>query len=222
MKETYDKGIAFICEGDTERYFYISLLNFFCKKHADCEISELDVLSGPMYFIKHNARRIIIRINTVGTITQIVHSANWFNNTCADRYPSKMPWDVFLCYDTDSHEKDISKFQSGDWKKLRQDLNRRNNIRVIDMAASADIEDVFLSDIESISKFIGVEKTLTIADVPKGRKGKVRLKSLFRQHGKTYHEGARAKDLIEALKKNIIIESNILPLTEIEKSIFEV
>lgn len=33
MDNTYDKGIAFICEGDTEKQFYLSLLNYFCDKY---------------------------------------------------------------------------------------------------------------------------------------------------------------------------------------------
>ena len=38
MKYTFDKGIAFILEGATEKVFYLSLLNHLCKKY---ELDEL-------------------------------------------------------------------------------------------------------------------------------------------------------------------------------------
>ena len=31
MKESYEKGLAFIFEGDTEKYFYINFLEFLCN-----------------------------------------------------------------------------------------------------------------------------------------------------------------------------------------------
>lgn len=32
MKERFEKGIAFILEGETEKVFYLSLLKHLCKK----------------------------------------------------------------------------------------------------------------------------------------------------------------------------------------------
>ncbi len=219
MEEVFDKGIAFVFEGDTEKYFYINLLKFFCDKNAGWKFEEYDSIIGGVYLITTPLKRVIIHTNTVGTITQIVHSGNWFNNACAGKYSAKMPWDVFLCYDTDSHKGDVSKFQENDWKTLRANLAKRNNICVYDMAASADMEDVFLKDLASISNFLLLPKPLTVNDVPPGRKGKRRLKALFRLHGQYYHEGQRAKPLIEALDKQTIINSGILPLLLIESSI---
>ena len=220
-KETFDKGVAFVFEGETEFYFYTELLEFFCSRNTGWYLSKKDDLAGGSYVIENGKRRIVICTNTVGTITQIVHSSNWFNNSCASKYSSKMPWDVFLCYDTDSHEYDISKFQENDWKTLRMSLTNRKNICVYDMAASADIEDIFLKDLASVSTFLGLKDCLTEQDIPRGRKGKSRLKALFRDHGKTYHEGIRALNLIKHLNKNTIISSNVLPLIDIEKSIFQ-
>lgn len=220
-KELFDKGVAFIFEGETEFYFYTELLKFFCCRNTEWTLNEKDDLSGISFIAENSTKRIVICTNIVGTITQMVHSGNWFKNSCASKYSSKMAWDVFLCYDTDSHEYDISKFQENDWKTLRENIINRKNIRVIDMAASADIEDIFLQDLPSISTFLEVVGTLTESDIPKGRKGKTRLKALFRNFGKTYHEGSRALNLIKHLNKNTIIDSKILPLLEIEKSIFK-
>ena len=221
MKESYNKGLAFIFEGDTEKYFYINFLEFLCSKHPGWTMREIDSDFGGTYIIEKGNFKIIVCTNTVGTITQVVHSGNWFNNACADKYSSKTPWDVFLCYDTDSHEYDITKFQVGDWKALRSQITRRGNVKIIDIAASADIEDVFLKDLTSITTFLGLETPLTENDIPNGRKGKVRLKLLFRKYRKTYHEGFRAIPLIQSLDKQKLIDSGILPLKDIENSIFQ-
>ena len=38
MKSNYDKGIAFIMEGDTEYQFYDALLLYFERQHPDCHL----------------------------------------------------------------------------------------------------------------------------------------------------------------------------------------
>lgn len=67
-----------------------------------------------------------------------------------------MPWTVYLCYDTDSSNSNISKFYEGDWKILRQDLEKSKTTTIVDLAASADIEDIMLYDIESVLAFLGI------------------------------------------------------------------
>lgn len=69
---------------------------------------------------------------------------------------------------------------------------------VHDIAAAADIEDIILSDIDGVSSFLGSSSTM---ELPTGSKGKAKLKKLFRQVGKTYHEGKRARALIDSLDK---------------------
>lgn len=221
MKETYSKGIAFVFEGDTEKYFYINFLEFLCEKYEGWSIKELDADLSETYLIEKDDQKIIVRTNTVGTITQVTHAGNWFNNACANKYSAKTPWVVFLCYDTDSYTADISKFYSGDWKNLRNKLTKRHNIKVVDIAASADIEDLFLADLGSISNYLGLEETIPSSDVPRKSKGKNSLKLLFRKYHNTYHAGYRALPLIEILNKQTLIDSGVLPLDEIEKAIFK-
>lgn len=91
---------------------------------------------------------------------------------------------------------------------------------MLDVAAKAEIEDIFLLDLSGISKFLGLEKELASTEIPMANKGKRKLKMLFRQYQKTYHEGSRAKDLIEALDKQVIINQNVLPLNKIEEILF--
>lgn len=126
-----------------------------------------------------------------------------------------MDWWVFLCYDVDDYKEDISKFYEGDWATLRSSLNKAK--AVIDVAAAADIEDVMLCDLNSICNYLGC----IVPESLKGRKGKIKLKNLFRDNGQTYHEGKKARTVIESLDMNILIEANLVPLKEIERLLFE-
>ena len=65
-----------------------------------------------------------------------------------------MPWKVFLCYDTDSSEYDITKFYQDDWKLLRKDLIKAKTEEIIDLAASADIEDIILTDLSGVCAYL--------------------------------------------------------------------
>ena len=192
MTDSFSKGIAFIVEGDTEKEFYLSLLAFLCQKHS----------------------AILVKFNVVGTITQIPHSGKWFNTQCVDKYGNKHGWVVFLCYDTDDYKNDISKFYKGDWATLRTLLKKATAI--IDIAAATDIEDIMLQDLAGICRYLGCG----IPSGIHGRKGKVKIKNIFRDNGQTYHEGKRARKLIDTLNMQKIIDSEIVPLLTIEHIIF--
>lgn len=166
-------------------------------------------------------------MNAVGTITQIKNSVHWFQNTCIHAKGKKIPWTVFLCYGTDSYNADITKFYEDDWKNFRKEISKGSRtVKIIDLAASAEIEDVFLLDLHGISQFLGLEEDLKPEDVPNGHKGSARLKQLIlkqRQLNRTmvvYHKGERAKNLIKFLDLQKIMESDLLPLYHLEK-IFE-
>lgn len=47
MSNKYEEGIAFILEGDTEKEFYLSLLEFLCKKHGGILERQLDCGNSP-------------------------------------------------------------------------------------------------------------------------------------------------------------------------------
>lgn len=215
MDRSFEKGFAFILEGDTEKEFYFSFLRFLCQKHG-AKLSRTVNKPAPdiNYELKTDDGVFLIKFNVVNTITQVPRTGKWFNSQCAGKYDPEMDWYVFLCYDKDDYKEDISKFHEGDWAVLRKSLKRAKEI--IDVAAAADIEDVMLQDIEHICRYIGCEPP----SVLKGGKGKIKLKNLFRDHGRYYHEGKRAKDLIDSLDMNTLIESNIVPLKEIERLLF--
>ena len=55
----------------------------------------------------------------------------------------------------------------------------------------------------------------------RGRKSKVKIKNLFKSAGFTYHEGSRAKPLIEVLDMQYLLDNApIPPLGVIEEHIF--
>ena len=107
----------------------------------------------------------------------------------------------------------ISKFYEDDWQELRRQLKKA---RVLDIAAAADIEDVMLTDLPGICRYLDCD----IPDSIPGRKGKVKMKNLFRDHGMAYHEGKRARMIIDLLDMQTIIDHSSLPLSKLEKLVF--
>jgi len=159
---------------------------------------------------------VLVKTYTVGTI--IAHTqapANWFKNSCKLQH-KHIDWTVFLCYDTDSHNNDISQFYEGDWKELRKSLYKNRRTSIIDLAASADIEDIMLLDIEGVCSFLGIIQ----CPIPPGRKGKSKMKKIFRDNGSCYHEGEKAKLLIEHLNKDTIISKSSIPFSIIDDICF--
>jgi hypothetical protein len=74
-----------------------------------------------------------------------------------------------------------------------------------------------LLDSEGVFRFLGIEPI----PIPGGSKGKIKMKKIFRTKGPgyAYHEGERAKPLIEALDLNKIISLSPIPFLEIEQAI---
>ena len=96
---------------------------------------------------------------------------------------------------------------------------RLRNVSIIDFAASADIEDIMLLDIEGICAF----KNQPIVPVPSGRKGKAKMKKLFKSFGIgiAYHEGNRAEPMIKSLDFDKIIQSAPFDLHRLQTILFE-
>lgn len=227
MEKDFEQGFALIMEADTEYQFYEALFLYFAKKHPECTIRRLtdDDTFEPYYIVYGPFGQRIVRMNSVGTITQIHNSASWFNSKVALTKKS-VTWTVFLCYDTDNYNADVTKFYKDDWQTFRQKLTTRRVKRIVDLAAKADIEDVFLQDLHGLSTYLKLQEDLVPTDIPRGRKGSARLKQLFiqlRNQGRTtmfYHKGERARELINCLNFETIIQSSILPLNLLEM-IFE-
>ena len=194
QKSTYDKGIAFICEGDTEKTFYLTFLKYLCRKHGAtmerrAEKNSPDIL----YILELAGKNYLIKFNVVSAISNMPKAGKWFEAECTKTYKCHR-WYAFLCYDTDAYSDNISLFYKDDWINLRRTLEKYGTI-VVDLAAAADIEDIMLCDLEGICHFL--DCPLSAAESLSGRKGSSKMKSLFRSQGKSYHKGERALSLIK-------------------------
>ena len=210
MNGAYTRGIAFIMEGTTEKVFYRAFLKWIAESN-NCTFARGESIdNGDIYFEWDNGtEKVLIKFNVVGTVTQVSHSGKWFTTKCSKEY--RMPWKVLLCYDTDNSENDISKFYQDDWKILRNDLKRARAEEIIDLAASADIEDIMLYDVEGVCRYLGIE----VPEKLTGRKGKAKMKALYRSCGSTYHEGDKAESMVESLDFQKIVDNSPLELEKL-------
>ena len=213
---TYSSGVAFIFEGETEQTFYEILISRFSGQHREYSFSQrydesINEFISESIGTNHS---VIIRMNTVRTVSQVAHSADWFTNTCKKNHRG-IRWTVFLCYDTDSPTEDITKFYEGDWLILRNKLKARN-VEIIDLASRAMIEDLLLYDSEGICNYLEVPNQ----PIPRKGNGKTTLKEFYRKFGKAYHEGERAYTMISGLDMDLIISRSEIQLALVEERCF--
>lgn len=211
MDEGYTRGVAFILEGATEKVFYKAFLNWMAEQ-KNAAFSKTRNTNDICYEWRAADERIIVQFDVVGTVTQMTNSGLWFSNNCAKEY--KIPWIVFLCYDTDSYEDSVTKFYEDDWDVLRNDLISSKAEEIIDLAACADIEDILLCDVDGVCSFLAIDKPENL----KGRKGKSKMKNLYRSCGNTYHEGDKAETMIESLDLQKIVDKSPLDLKRLVNS----
>ena len=212
----YDVGVALIVEGDTEKIFYSEFIEYRTRMHG-LDITRISGVDGTNFEVRRSdGTVVIVKLNNVGTVTQMTNSAEWFLRSCAARH-ADIPWSVFLGYDTDAYNSSITKFHEGDWARLRKDIERSAEV-IVDLAAEADIEDVMLCDYAGVLKFLGLSAG---TPMPGGRKGKVRMKRLHQMSAlnRPYHEGDRTRPLIQALDMEKIMEDAPIPLDLLEKAI---
>ena len=142
---SYTTGIALIVEGATERVFYSEFIRSRALDHGAVVSRVADGDGTSLSIMRHDGSLALVKINNVGTVSQMTNSADWFFRACIAKRRD-IPWHVFLGYDTDSYADNITKFHQGDWKRLRDDIDEAAE-SVTDLAASADIEDIMLCDL---------------------------------------------------------------------------
>ena len=213
----YTGGIALIVEGATEKVFYSELIRLRALVHGATVERASDGDGTNFSVTRQDGSSELVKINNVGTVTQMTNSAERFLRACVARHRS-IPWHVFLGYDTDDYLARITKFHQGDWKRLRDDITPEA-ASVTDLAASADIEDIMLCDYDGVLAFLGLRED---TQLPKGRKGKVRMKQLHRMVAinRPYHEGERARPLVQELDMGKIVKSAPIPLGTLEATLF--
>lgn len=209
-------GAALIMEGATEEVFYSEFIRHLVAVHgASISRLENDGSSGSV-LTRPDGISALIMMDRVGTVTQMVNSGIWFERACAGRY--QIPWFVFLCYDTDEYCSNVTKFHEGDWARLHNQIGAQAR-QVIDLAASADIEDIMLCDYPGVLRFLGLPEDTAL---PPGRKGKARMKRLFHMVAlnRPYHEGQKALPLIRSLDMEAIKAAAPVPFKELEETLF--
>ena len=209
------RGLAFIVEGATEKVFYLEYLSQLCETKGFKLMKDLETREDRYAITSADSEKVVM-MASVNSVSQMTNSATWFDRACVGENP-EVAWTVFLCYDTDEYNSDITKFHEGDWAMLRESIAPSAQ-KVVDMAAEADIEDVILCDLPSVLSFLGLPPE---TKMPSGNKGKTKLKKLFRMAApnKAYHSGERAKDLISHLDMAEIRALAPVPLKEIDESL---
>jgi hypothetical protein len=81
MKDPYASGVAFIFEGDTEQTFYEILISQFSGKHSEYSysVSFDDEVNEFISESISDSHSVIIRMNSVKTITQVLKSGQFFS-----------------------------------------------------------------------------------------------------------------------------------------------
>lgn len=99
---------------------------------------------------------------------------------------------VILCYDEDVFDF-VDQTPPVNWKKLEKDLQIEGADKVIHLKAIKSIEDIFLLDIESILKSIGLSKN-NVKNI--SGSGYQKLKSLYKKVNKMYYKGDRVENFV--------------------------
>lgn len=193
-------GLAFVCEGSTEKVFYRVYVERACEEAGlDCRGGR--VMDTATLEVRGPRGAVAVLFHSMNSVSQMPHVASWFRGVCLPLYEG-VPWHVFLCYDTDEYNADITRFHEGDWAEMRRALAPHVE-EVVELAAAADIEDVMLADLPGVLRFLGLPGD---TPMPYGKSGKAKLGKLFRQSSRcrAYHKGDRARPLIEALDMDTV------------------
>ena len=186
---SYTTGIALIVEGATERVFYSEFIRSRALDHGAIVSRVADGDGTSLSIMRRDGSLALVKINNVGTASQMTNSADWFFRACIAKRRD-IPWHVFLGYDTDSYADNITKFHQGDWKRLRDDIDEAAE-SVTDLAASADIEDIMLCDLEDVLVFLNLPADTPL---PRGRpclSADLKARSLVRSRGKCQFWGPK-------------------------------
>lgn len=200
-------------EGDTELVFYEEYLSFVVRSNPGWSFEPLEEIGVVSFKLRSSKGLSIVKMYSADTITQVPNSGIWFIEECAKPLHA-IPWFVVLAYDTDGYNAPITKFHEGDWERLRTQLDCHAR-GIIELAASADIEDIMLCDLGGVLDYLGLPKETKI---PTGRKGKTKMKKLFKEVDirNKYREGQKARPLIQSLDMKLIEERASVPLSALK------
>ncbi|MCD8205880.1 MAG: hypothetical protein LUD29_04640 [Clostridia bacterium] len=233
--EKYRDCIVFVLEGRTDVEFYITLMTYLCRNHSvGMEPVELDDSDDAViYTLTTDEGKSLLFVKVLYSITKIpAKITNWFNIR-RNKYGHGCKWTLFLCYDSDDYSYDTTDFGNNGsdgifskeyWISMEKELSSRAVVR--EMTAVADIEDVFLEDLNGVCEYVKSKKTSEkdVCAVPISwteRKGKKKMEQLFRENHIRYRPGHDAPELVKFLDMETIMNSDILPLKEMEQIVFK-
>lgn len=122
---------------------------------------------------------------------------------------------VALCYDEDVFEL-TSQLPPLDRNALEKELLKNGADKVIRVVAKKSIEDIFLTDIESILKFLKIGAN-SIKGV-RGSSGYEKLQNIYKKASKVYYKGEHVEGFVKSLDFKLICEKHcktFQPLCEV-------
>lgn len=212
MKRSFNKALALIGEGPTELVFYEEYFKALASSNQNYSFAPLNVVGEAVFCFNSYDQNTLVKMHSTNTVSQLPNASSWFYEFCNRPNPNT-PWTVVLAYDTDNYLSTVTRFHKGEWLRLRSNLNNYA-ASIVDMAASADIEDLMLLDYPNVLKYIGLPPNTPL---PSGGKGKAKMKKLFRLKALNYkyREGERARPLIQSLDMDLIERTASLPFPDL-------
>ena len=102
------------------------------------------------------------------------------------------------------------------WDILRKTVKRMGIQEFIQLGIRSNIEDWLLSDMEGICRYLNLT---TIPKSLKGDNGNAKLTDLYGHAKKVYQKGCQARELVDALRMEIIRKKHADDLSELEKAL---
>lgn len=109
---------------------------------------------------------------------------------------------VYLCYDTDVFYYNAK--PAVNWEKVENRLIELGAKKVYHIKAEKCIEDVFLTDIKGVCKYLNIPEVKSV----NGKDGVEKIKSLFLKGNRIYQKGFSCEGFISSLDISLILDKN--------------
>jgi len=173
------KLVCFYTEGATDEVFYNNLLNYFRQLSRSRRFSVECVKKSNIKGIGKFESKLLRKFK---------------NEILPYKKNEQYELIVFLCYDKDVF--DFNRQPPIDRKKLEQNLLNAGADKVIHIVAEHSIEDIFLTDEETIIKTLKLKRK-DLNNV--SGTGYERLKKLYKGAKRIYYKGEKVEDFVEKL-----------------------
>lgn len=180
-KDNPSTGIVLFVEGETDKQFYSSLIQYFKELYNEKEVVDK-----------------IHIINLKGIGNHASKGPNKFKNEIKRDNPD-VEYIVFCAYDLDVFSNQYGIKPPVDWKAVEKTLKKHGAKKVFHLRADQTIEDWFLIDIKGLCDFLKLGNYQ-----PKGSTGLEKIKELFKKKNKIYQKGSYTERFIPGLNMKLI------------------